>query len=439
MQLKPLFIALTLALAPTAQAASLSDMFRDAQAYDAQYASARAAYRAGQEKLPQGRAGLLPSVTLTGRLSRDNLSTTFPGGDASFTPFGGRLSASQPLYRGQNLARYTQSKYQVEIAEYQLRLAAQDLILRVAQAYFDVLQAQDNLVFIGAQKAAISEQLAAARRNFEVGTATITDTHEAQARFDLAMAQEIAEKNNLDIRLSALETLIGKPVEPLNVLTDEARPHLELADIESWAQLAETTNLQVRVQQLAKRIADEEINFNRAGHHPTVDAVASLDYDNNRSFGSSSTDSRVASVGLQASLPIFQGGLTNSQVREAVANRERARNDLENAIRLARLNARQTYFNVKNGIARVRALEQALISSKVQLASTELGLQVGVRTNLDVLDAQQQVRSSSRDLSAARYTYLLAELALKATADTLTPDDLAAIDKGLRPAKVAAN
>ncbi len=439
MQFKLSTLVLTLALASSAQAANLSDVFRDAQAYDAQFASARAAYQAGLEKLPQGRAGLLPSVAVSGTVSRNNLSTTFPDGDASFTPFGGTLSASQPIYRGQNLARYTQSKYQVEIAEYQLRLAAQDLILRVAQAYFDVLQAQDNLVFIGAQKAAISEQLAAARRNFEVGTATITDTHEAQARFDLAMAQEIAEKNNLDIRLSALETLIGKQVEPLNVLVDEARPHLELQDIESWARLAETGNLQVRIQQLSKRIADEEINVNRAGHYPTLDAVASLVYDNNRSFGSTSTDSRVASVGLQANLPIYQGGLTSSQVREAVANRERARNDLENAVRLARLNARQTYFNVKNGIARVRALEQALVSSKAQLASTELGLQVGVRTNLDVLDAQQQVRSSSRDLSSARYTYLLAELALKAAADTLTPDDLAVIDQGLHPVTAAAN
>ena len=434
MQLKPLFLALTLALAPAAQAANLSDVFRDAQAYDAQYASARAAYQAGQEKSVQGRAGLLPNVNLGGNVQYNDIHSSLPGGDSNFTSNGLSLNASQPLYRKQNLVRYEQSKGQVQIADMQFKLAEQDLILRVAQAYFDVLQSQDNIAFINAQKAAITEQLAAAKRNFEVGTATITDTHEAQARYDLAIAQEIAEQNTLNIRLRALEKLIGKPPGALDTLVDNKMLQAETSNIDEWASRAATGNLQAEIQRIAKTIADQEVERNRAGHYPTLDAVAGYNVNNNQNFGTIQVDTRTASIGLQLNLPIYQGGLVSSQVREAVANQEKARQDLENATREASLQARQAWLNVSSGVARVQALEQALVSSKAQLDSTKLGLQVGVRTNLDVLNAEQQVLSARRDLAGARYAYLLAGLSLKAAAGSLSPDDLAAIDQHLQPA-----
>jgi outer membrane protein len=437
MQLKPLFIALTLALAPAAQAANLSDVFRDAQAYDAQYASARAADKAGQEKSVQGRAGLLPSVNLNANASHNTFESNLTSGTSQYSPNGVSINATQPLYRRQNQVQYAQSKEQVRIADLQFKLAEQDLILRVAQAYFDVLQSQDTIAFIDAQKAAITEQLASAKRNFEVGTATITDTNEAQARYDLAVAQEIAEQNTLNIRRRALERLIGKPAEALDTPVDPLQLKDASGSIDDWAARAAKGNLQAEIQRIAMSIADQEVERNRAGHYPTLDAVAGYAINNNQTIGPTQISTRVASIGLQLNVPIYQGGLVSSRVREAVANQEKARQDAEAAAREASLQARQDWLNVSSGAARVRALEQALVSSNAQLDSTKLGLEVGVRTNLDVLNAEQQVFSARRDLASARYAYLLAGLSLKAAAGILSPADLAEIDRQLRPAAAA--
>ncbi|MGE5318787.1 MAG: TolC family outer membrane protein [Hyphomicrobiaceae bacterium] len=432
MPFKPLSLALALALTPIAHAENLSAVFQEAQAYDAQYAAARAAYQAGQEKSVQGRAGLLPNVNVSGNAYYQNVDATFD--EATFPSNSIGVKAAQPLFRMQNWVQYQQSKQQVKIAEMLLKSAEQDLILRVAQAYFDVLQSQDNIAFIEAQKAAITEQLAAAKRNFEVGTATITDTNEAQARYDLAVAQEIAEQNTLAIRLRALEKLIGKPPGALDTLAEPAHFNPEAESIDTWAARASQGNLQAEIQRLTKTVADEEVERNRAGHYPTLDAVAGYSVNNNMSFGAQTLDMKVASVGLELNLPIYQGGLVSSRVREAVANQEKARQDLEAATRDARLQARQAWLNVSSGVARVRALEQALVSSQAQLDSTKLGLQVGVRTSLDVLNAEQQVFSARRDLAGARYAYLLAGLSLKAAVGSLSPADLAGIDRYLKPA-----
>ncbi len=433
MQLKPLILALTLALTPAAHAANLTDVYRDALAYDAQFAAARAAYEAGKEKAVQGRAGLLPNVNLGANVRYNSVDSSLPGGDADFDSNGLTLTGVQPIFRKQNSVLYAQAKEQVKIAEMQLKVAEQELILRVAQAYFDVLESQDNIAFINAQKASITEQLAAAKRNFEVGTATITDTHEAQARFDLALAQEIAEQNSLNIRLRALEKLIGKPAGALDSLVDNKLLQIETGTLDEWAARAADSNLQAEIQRIAKTIADQEVERNRAGHYPTLDAVAGYTVNNNQNFGAQQVDTRTASVGVELNLPIYQGGLTSSRVREAVANQEKARQDLEFATREASLQARQAWLNVNSGVARVRALEQALISTQAQLDSTKLGLDVGVRTNLDVLDAEQQVLSARRDLAGARYAYLLSALALKAAVGALSPADLAELDQHLRP------
>ena len=433
MRLKPLFIALALALAPAAQAANLFDTYRDALSYDAEYAAARAAYQAGQEKAVQGRAGLLPNVNAGGNMRYNSVESSLPGGDADYDSNGMSITAAQPLFRKQNWVQYAQAKEQVKIAEMQLKVARQDLILRVAQAYFDVLESKDNIAFINAQKAAITEQLAAAKRNFEVGTATITDTHEAQARYDLTVAQEIAEQNSLNIRLRALEKLIGKPAGTLDSLVDNKLLQIEPGSLDEWAARAAEGNLQAEIQRIAKTIADQEVERNRAGHYPTLDAVAGYTVSNNQNFGATQVDTRIASIGVELNLPIYQGGLVNSRVREAVANQEKARQDVEVAAREAGLQARQAWLNVNSGVARVRALEQALVSTRAQLDSTKLGLEVGVRTSLDVLDAEQQVLSARRDLAGARYAYLLSGLSLKAAVGTLSPDDLILIDQHLRP------
>lgn len=422
----------------TAQATDLLDAYRDAVGYDAQFAAARSALAAGREQLPQGRAGLLPTIGLSANTLWNKLdyqSRAFASDlPANYNSNGWSLNLSQPLFRWQNWTSYKQSELAVVQAETQYAAARQDLILRVAQAYFDVILAQETLATARAQKVAISEQLAAAKRNFEVGTATITDTNEAQARSDLTTAQEIAAANDLRVKRNVLEMLIGKEPQALKSLkpgVDISRPQPD--DIGQWAASAEQGSLAVQASRAALEIAGREVEKQRAGHYPTLDLVAS--HGRNSQSGTlalggfypgSDTDSTV--VGLQLAIPVFAGGAVSSRDRQAVALREKARFDLENARRQAALAARQAYLGVTSGLAQVKALEQGLISSQSALDSNKLGYEVGVRINIDVLNAQQQVFSTRRDLARARLDTLTAELQLKAAVGALTETDLAAIN-----------
>jgi len=430
-----LITMLVLASSASVHAADLLEIYRMAQGADVVYGSARAAWTATQERLPQGRAGLLPSVTLSASTQYNDRDITFRDGvtPSTHTQFNSNvltLSITQPIYRRQNLVTFEQAKTQVEQADAILAQAAQDLILRISQAYFDILLAQDNVAFAGAQKTAIAEQLQQAKISFEVGTATITDTHEAQARYDLSVSQEIAAKNDLEVKIRTLEQFIGRvapPLSPLGAALKLVAP--EPATMDKWAEEARLENLQVRAAEGALTVANQEVARNRGAHHPTLDAFAS--YSENRSglgnVGLSFFDTYTKIIGLQLAVPIYQGGLVNSRVREALANEDRARNDLENARRTAELAARQTYLGVTNGIAQVRALEAALVSTQSSLDSTRLGREVGVRTQVDVLNAQQQLFSARRDLAQARYTYILSSLRLKSAVGRLAEEDVVQI------------
>ena len=434
-------VALTFALGASVSAhgADLLDVFRLAQSSDAVYGSARAAWAATQEKLPQGRSGLLPSVSLSGSTQYNDRGINFrdPAALDNSSRFNSNvlsLSITQPIYRRQNIVVHEQAKTQLEQADAVLAQAAQDLITRVAQAYLDVLLAQDNLALAGAQKTAIAEQLAQAKISFEVGTATITDTHEAQARYDLSVSQEIAAQSDLEIKTRALDQLIGRAAPVLAPLS----PALKLispepAAMDKWVEEARNNNPQVRAAQSSVTLAGQEAERNRAGHYPTLDAFAT--WSENRSgagvFGGTGTDINNKIIGLQLAVPIYQGGLVNSRVREALANAERARQDLENARRTAELNARQHYLGVTSGIAQVKALEAALTSSQSALDSSRLGREVGVRTQVDVLNAQQQLFSARRDLAQAKYNYILSTLRLKAAVGRLAEADLSAVSTWL--------
>ncbi len=436
-----LMMAGTLAAGLTGAAwgADLLSVYRDAVAYDAQFAAARAAVEAGREKLPQGRAGLLPTVGLSSnttwnRQSTDVRSEPPTSTDTRYNSNGWAVSLTQPLFRWQNWVAYTQSELAVAQAEAQFSLAKQDLIVRAAQAYFDVLLAQDTLATARAQKVAITEQLESAKRNFEVGTATITDTHEAQARFDLTSAQEIAAENDLAVKRQALRAVIGKEPEGLKNLRQGVqlmRPQPD--DIGKWVEMAETSSTSVQIYQALFEIAQREVEKQRAGHYPTLDLVA------NRSRSSATgsyalgavrpgSDTDVHSVGLQLTIPIFAGGAVASKDREAVALKEKASADLDNARRGAALNARQAYLGVTSGLAQVRAYEAAMTSSQSALDSNKLGYEVGVRINIDVLNAQSQLYDTKQKLAKARLDTLGALLKLKASAGTLSEDDVAAIN-----------
>jgi outer membrane protein len=304
----------------------------------------------------------------------------------------------------------------------------------VTQAYFDVLLATNSLRLAEGQKAAISEQLAQAKRNFEVGTATITDTHEAQSRFDLVLAQEIAAQTDLDNKTRALQQLTGKEYQALKGL----RPGLELSapepnDMQAWAELAERQGYGVQIQEAGVQVAALEAKRASAGHHPTLDLVASHSQTSQTGTQLSPVGSDVTSstFGLQFALPLYQGGAVSSREREAAANLERSRQDLEQAKRAAVLAARQAYLASVAGLAQVKALRQALVSSQSALESNKLGYQVGVRINIDVLNAQQQVYSTQRDLAQALYNTIIAQLRLRAAAATLKEEDVDRINKGL--------
>ena len=433
-----LFLAAALATGAV-QAADLIEVYRDAIAYDAQFAAARSALAAGREKLPQGRAGLLPSVNLSANSVWNEIDYQLRPSNgvipANYNSNGWSLSLSQPLFRWQNWASYQQSELAVAQAETQYLQARQDLALRLALAYFDVLLAQETLATAQAQKTAISEQLASAKRNFEVGTATITDTHEAQARYDLTTAQELAAANDLQAKRDALQLLTGKEAQGLKQLKSGvqiARPQPE--DIKQWVAAAEKDSLAVQANQAGLEIADREVEKQRAGHYPTVDLVATrsratLGQTFSLGIDRPGSDTDVTTFGLQLNIPIFSGGVTVSKDREAVALREKARSDLDNVRRQAALSARQAYLGVTSGLAQVKALEQGLVSSQSALESNKLGYEVGVRINIDVLNAQQQVYSTRRDLAKARLDTLSAQLRLKAAVGALAEADIAAINQ----------
>jgi outer membrane protein len=434
-------LLLALGISPLAHATDLLEVYHAAQGQDAVFAAARAARDAGQEKLTQGRALMLPSVNLNANSTFNDIDTQYQGSTGGLLTSGAKRYNShgygatlvQPLFREQNWALYSESELQVVQSEAQFKLAEQDLVLRVAQAYFAVLIAQDSVQLTAAQKTAIAEQLEQAKRNFEVGTATITDTHEAQARYDLIVAQEVAAQSNLEVSKRALQQLINAVPGELNPLGKGFGLEMpQPAGVEKWVEDAQQRNHQVAIAQAAAELADKEVDRNRGGHLPTVDLVAnySRTYANGGSFGVGS-DTRATSVGVQLNMPLFQGGATQSRWREAEANRERARQELENARRNVELQTRQAYLGVVNGIAQVQALQQALKSSESLLEASKLGHEVGVRTNLDVLNAQQQAYSTRRDLYQAEYNYLISQLRLKAAVGGLVEEDLGRVNQAL--------
>ncbi len=431
--LKALAAALALGAAAPSFALDLMQAWRAALASDAQLASARSQLEATRERVPQARAGLLPAVNATAAVMPQSVDPGV-GPSRDFTARTYAIQLSYPLLRLQNVESFEQSRLQVAAGEAQYAQATQDLALRLSQAYFDVLAAQDNLDTLRAQMRAISEQLAAAKRNFEVGTATITDQQEAQARYDLASAQEIAARNDLEVRRAALAQLIGQPVGELDVL----RPGLALegpqpAREADWVRDARDNNLAVQQQRIAGEIARREIDRQRYGHYPTVDLVGSLQRAENAAYNfvGMRTDSAVLS--LQLSIPIYAGGGIEARVREATASHARSQSDLENARRQAEQGARQAYLGLNSGLAQVNALEAAERSSRLALESNLLGYQVGVRINIDVLNAQQQLYSTQRDLARARYDALLNGLRLKATAGALGEADVAQVNALLVP------
>lgn len=433
-RLLPLLVAIGTTMALPVQAQSLVDLYQSARGYDATYQSAKSQFDATLARADQAKALLLPTVGLSLGASATNLDSTLPPSQqptSNYNTQSATVSASQPLYRPANRASYEQGMKQVDLAQAQLAAADQDLIVRVSQAYFDVLAAMDSLTFVKAQKAAVGEQLASAKRNFEVGTATITDTREAQARFDLGTAQEIAAENDLRVKKLALDQLVGKvDTQPQPLAQPLALPTLVPSDVNAWVAQAESNHPGIRQTQIALDVAQLETQKAQAGHKPTLDLTAGYNVTQNNGTASTSMDYRTnaATVGLAFNLPLFAGFAIQNRIRETLALEDKARSDLEATKRAVDQGTRTAFFGVQSGQGQVKALEAAEASSQSALDANKLGYQVGVRINIDVLNSQSQLYDTKAKLAKARYDVLVGGLRLRQASGTLQAEDLNSVN-----------
>ena len=435
--LLPLLACMGAGLAGSASAQSLVELFDAAKAYDATYQSAKSQALANVALGEQAKAGILPTVGVGAGVSQTNQSSSLSSLDGrNYNTQSATLSASQPLYRPGNWASFEQGKKQTALAEAQLLAAEQDLIVRVSQAYFDVLGATDTLTFVRSQKDAVAEQLASAKRNFEVGTSTIVDTRDAQARYDLVVAQELAADNDLRVKSLALDQLVGKTgTAPKPLLAPVVLDAVQPADVGYWVQLSEASNPAVQQSVIALDVAKLETEKAEDGHKPTLDLVGSYSAANNNGNSTSNTSftTNVATVGLSFNLPLFAGYSIQNKVKQTLALEDKARSDLDAAKRSVAQATRTAFFSLQSGLSQVKAYEAAEVSSQSALDANKLGYQVGVKINIDVLNAQSQLYSTKATLAQARYAVLVGGLKLRQAAGTLKTEDLQPINAQLAP------
>ena len=449
----PLAVALMLAgMAAGAQAQSLVDLYQAARGYDAAYLAAKAQSDATEFKAAQARGQRLPQIGLKGTVYRQHFdsdlslsaaqraalqaSSGTSSNNYSITTKSLALQARQSLFNAELSAIIDQADQSLIAAEADLKTAEDDLLVRLTQAYFDVLAAQDVLSTAQTNKAALAEQLASAKRNFEVGNATITDTREAQARHDLATAQEIAAQNDVQVKRAALDQLVGRTdVQPQPLLTPVMLPPLQPATAEEWVSLTPNSST-IRKAQVGLDYAKLETTRARAGHLPTADLVASVsktDVSGSGSVTVKASDGTNSTIGVEVNVPVFAGFAVQNRIRETLALEEKSERDLDNAKRSVTLATRQAFFGVQSGQAQVKALEAAESSAKLALEATQLGYRVGVRVNKDVLDAQTALASTQKDLYKARYDVIVATMKLRQASGSLRPEDLDSLNRLLLP------
>ncbi|MGB9670610.1 MAG: TolC family outer membrane protein [Halothiobacillaceae bacterium] len=411
-------------------APSLVDVFELAAQHDPALAAADAARRAVSEAVPQARAALLPQLSANAAINRThreiegiNHNTT----TQNYTNKLATLSLSQVIYDRQAFVALDQADARVAQAEYEFALALQDLTLRVSQAYSDLLFAADSLKLAESKKEAIAAQKQQAAQMYTEGFGTITDVQEAQARLDLAVAEALEARNLLRTRRQALFKLTGRWIEDVTPLRPDApMPSPEPNDLDRWLEEARQHALEVKRAEKALEVARLDVERARSNHLPVVRLVGSAQDQSNTDLGYKSDS--ISYLGVQLSLPLYAGGKVLSVTREALARQEQAAEILRKAAADSESNAVESFHGVNDTIARVRALEQAVRSSEIALDAAQIGLKVGYRTSVDVLNAQQQLFSARRDLLQQRYNHILYLLRLKAAVGSLGPQDIETVD-----------
>ena len=411
----------------------LLDAYQRGRIQDPRLAAADAQFRSEREAYPSALAGLLPFASVSGAYARTdthNFSNLYENArNYDWYRYGATIN--QTLYRKDKIEGYGQAKVLEAQAALRLEAATQDFILRIAQAYVDVLLAQDNLELSRIEKSANEGQRQRAKRAFEVGTATVTDVSDAQARYDLTVAREINAVNNVEVAKENLARIIGLGSFALTTLSSDI-PLMppQPADVDYWIKKAVSANLQLRIADLGVDVAAYEVERIKGQAYPSLDLVANYGVSNqaNNSAGLA-IDNAQADIQLQLNMPLYSGGLATSRLRAVRADKERVAQMREDARRQTVALAQQAYLNVANGMEQVRALQQAVVSSQGSLDATQRGLEVGLRTALDVLNAQQQLFTAKRDLANARYQYLMGQLRLQYAVGELSEHDLQAMDK----------
>lgn len=430
--------------ATAANAMDFSAAVQKAQAFDPTTQAANYAYLAGVEKGKQGMALYLPQVNATAnynRLHLDsestlNLPAFFPTdvliGNSSGYLHGFGVTLVQPIYNAAVFAGAAELRDQAKLAGLQKQGADANLVLRVAQAYFGVLMAEDNLELMRKQKAAIAQQLASAQARFKAGKTNITDVRDAEARYQGILAQELAAENNLAVQQDQFASVVGAPPQNLAKVPDGFKPAApQPDDLDAWLAWGRQDNLNVQGARVQLDVDNHEVDKYRLRSRPQLNLVMS--YQDMRQSGTlpilvAPDHSKQTIVGLQLSVPLFAGGSYQSKYREAVANVGQATSQLQATIASTDVQVKQQFLNVEIGAQQVNALQQAVVAAKSSLDATALGLKVGKKTTLDVLNSQQQYFSAQQNLDAARYQYLVSRLNLAALVNRLGEDDVRAVN-----------
>jgi outer membrane protein len=425
-------ISLMLMISPVSQALDLAQIYDLAKSQDTQLMIAQSQFQSTQLSLPQAQSANRPQVNLSAHTTYDDKGNSLTGDD-TLTSYGYSLSLSQSLYNSETSSQVDAVAASVRQAEAAYKAAQQDLIIRVTEAYFNILSAQDTVAFAGAEKNAIGRQLEQAKKRFEVGLIAITDVKEAQASYDASVASEISANNSLDNAREALQLIIGQPLDtPLSKLGEEVQLLIpQPTDRNAWINQAQKNNLTLMSAEAGLQAASENRKVAQSGDKPTVNLVASytdteIDSDNNGDYNS---DDLVLSVQLK--MPLYTGGYTSSNIQQAEADFRTAQNNLMFQKRTVTQLTSTAYLAIVSGISQVNALQQALASSTAALEATQAGFDVGTRTSVEVLNSLRETYRAKRDYASARYNYLINTLKLKQAAGLLNDEDLAAINQWL--------
>jgi protease secretion system outer membrane protein len=441
-RLRAFACAAALLSAAQANALDLADAYRLALTQDATIRESRAVAQAGRERLPQARAQFMPNISLSAARAKNQLESTQPGFQGvpftNFDRYNSRndaLTLRQPIFRKQLADQYRQAEALAADANATLEKDEQSLVMRVTEAYFNTLYAEEQITLIGLQKNAYAAQVDSAKKTFTAGAGTRTDIDEAQARYDMVVAQELEARQNLDLVRRQLEVLINQPVRDNLARVDVSKMPLAPptpAGLDEWTALAESQSPEIESARRQIEASRAQVEIAKSGHYPTLDAVASIARTSNENITSVHSEYYQKQVGLQLTVPIFQGGYVNSQVREALARLEQYEDRFEEVRRDLGVRVHREFRGVTEGVAKVRALEQAVKSTEQLVVSSRRSFEAGARTRLDILNAEQQAGQARRDLAQARFTYLLSRVRLRALAGGMRPGNIEEVNGWLQ-------